>query len=211
MLVADQMPPMAVVVAVALFVGLFLVVLFLFRRYEHFARRSLERIYLDFEFHDQPTPADVVVSYHTYHGFLVWFTQSSHQVALPPEQARGFLGRLLRFNLTWGLFTCGSLIVVPLALINYFAQLRSISRQEANNAFAAAGVPASATSQSLEFESPPTRLHRVVGWIARRLCIMFITLACVSLYRCQIDLAVGGLIFAALLGSVARDWRKKWQ
>ena len=74
----------------------------------------------------------MILTYHTYHGFIAWFTQTPHQVALPPDDARKLLGRLLRFNLMWGLVTYGALFIPPLAILNYFAQRRSIAKQAAH-------------------------------------------------------------------------------
>ncbi len=75
-------------------------------------------------------PSDVVVVYHTYAGVLVHGVQSEWRFAAPPEQARRILRRMLRTNLTWGLLV-PHLVVVPfLALGNYWAQMRSIRRQE---------------------------------------------------------------------------------
>ena len=132
MILAVQTPQaFAIVIDIVIFVGLVGFALCLFRGVEYFARRSLERTYFDLAIHPDPMPDDVTLTYHTYHGFIAWFTQTRHQVALPPEDARILLGRLLRFNLSWGLLTYGALFIPPLAILNYFSQRRSIAAQAA--------------------------------------------------------------------------------
>lgn len=133
MLLAEQMPPSVMAVIAAIIVGLFAFAFFLFRGYEYLARRALVRRYNGLDVHAVPQAGDVILTYHTYHGFIAWFTQTPHQVALPPDDARKLLGRLLRFNLTWGLVTYGALFIPPLALFNYFSQRRSIDEQESKN------------------------------------------------------------------------------
>lgn len=131
MTLSSQIPLFAIIIGIAVFVGLVVLGLFFFRRHEHLALRSLERRYADLEIHSDPRVGDVILTYQTYHGFLVWFTQTSHHVALRPDDARKLLGRLLRFNLKWGLVTYGAVFVPPLAILNYLAQRRSIAKQEA--------------------------------------------------------------------------------
>lgn len=104
-LLADLGQVVPVIGGIALLVTIIAVGFACFRGYERLARRSLERKYSDLQPRAQPNEGDVVLSYHTYHGLLVWFTQTPHQVILPPNDARQLLGRLLRFNLTWGLVT----------------------------------------------------------------------------------------------------------
>ena len=82
-----------------------------------------------------PAAGRVHVVFHTYDGFLAWFTQTRHEAYLPPDQARLFLNRSVRYTLTWGLLCAGALLVLPLTLFNYLAQRRSISRQELDAAF----------------------------------------------------------------------------
>jgi hypothetical protein len=101
-----------------------------FRGYERAAGKALAQRFQELEIHDPPQPGDVVLVYHTYHGFLAWFTQIEHRVHLPPNQARELLGRLLRFNCTWGLTARGCVLVPPVSIVNYFMQRRSISAQE---------------------------------------------------------------------------------
>lgn len=123
-----------IVVAVVIVIVLGVLALLLFRGYEGLARNALVRCYRGLSLHDIPGTGDVVLTYHTYHGLVAWFTQTTHQVVLPAEEARLLLGRLLRFNLTWGLLTWGAAFVIPLSLGNYFAQRRSISVQKSAGA-----------------------------------------------------------------------------
>ena len=95
-----------------------------------FALRPLLRRFEGIDLHDSPQRGDVCFVYHTYRGFLLWFTQSEHRVCAPPADARLLLKRLLRFNLTWGMLCRGLLFVPFLAIGNYYAQKRSIEKQE---------------------------------------------------------------------------------
>ncbi|MFQ5462582.1 MAG: hypothetical protein ACE5E5_08145 [Phycisphaerae bacterium] len=122
-----------ILVASAVVVGLGVLALWFFRRYEGFALESLKRRYADVEVHSDPLSGDVILTYHTYHGFVAWFTQIRHHVALPPDDARKLLGHLLRFNFKWGLVTYGAAFVPPLAILSYFAQRRSIAKQVASS------------------------------------------------------------------------------
>ena len=97
---------------------------------QKFALRPLQRRFAGLELHESHQPGDVSFSYHTYRGFLLWFVQEEHQVFAPPDDARRLLARLLRFNLTWGMLGYGMLFVPFLAIGNYFAQKRSLDRQQ---------------------------------------------------------------------------------
>jgi hypothetical protein len=110
----------------------------LYRVYEALVRRALHKRYADLEVRVIPQSGDVVLRYHTYHGIFVWFTPTVHHVALSPQNAHKLLGRLLRFNLTWGLVSYARLFIPPLAIWNYFAQLRSIAMQEGEGRMATA-------------------------------------------------------------------------
>jgi hypothetical protein len=125
---ADRLLIIAVLLAVPLLlIGLPLYLLFGGLR--SFARRPLERCFEGIELHEKPVPGDVAFVYHTYRGFLLWWLQEEHRVIAPLPDAERLLGRLLRFNLTWGLLSKAMLFVPPLALGNYYAQRRSIKKQ----------------------------------------------------------------------------------
>ncbi len=130
MLLAEMPMWLAIAASIAVVVGFGVIALLMYRGYEFFARRALQRAYRDLEIAEAPSPDDVILKYHTYHGLLAWVTQTPHEVALPPEDARTLLGRLLRFNLSWGLLSCGCLFIPPIAIGNYMAQRRSIAEQE---------------------------------------------------------------------------------
>jgi hypothetical protein len=88
-------------------------ILFMFRGYESLARRAIARIYRDFDLANSVRDGDVLIVFHTYHGFIAWFTQTEHRVFVSAADANRLLNRFLRFNLTWGLFTWGALFGVP--------------------------------------------------------------------------------------------------
>lgn len=216
-LLADETLVWPIAVGIAVLIVLGVTALFLFRGYERLARRSLERRYAGLDVHEALQPGDVVLTYHTYHGLIAWFTQTPHQVALPPDDARKLLGRLLRFNLTWGLVTYGVLFIPPVAVVSYFAQRRSITAQEAaggarvsDEADAAIEhASASESSRNEEGVSSPSLFHRAVGWIAAVLCGVFAINAVVCLVQAEFGVAAGSTAFAVLLGWVARDWLSK--
>ena len=60
---------------------------------------------------------------------MIWVTQDEHHVHARYEDAKTLLGRLLRFNLTWGLLSYGLLFIPFVAYFNYRAQRNSIEQQ----------------------------------------------------------------------------------
>jgi hypothetical protein len=94
-----------------------------------FARRPLQRRFEGIKLHDTLKPGDVYFVYHTYRGLRLWFTMSEHRVIAPAADAQKLLRRLLWFNLTWGMLSCGMLFIPLLAIGNYIAQTRSIRQQ----------------------------------------------------------------------------------
>jgi small-conductance mechanosensitive channel len=210
----------AVVAGIAFLVGLVVMALWLFRAYERSAKRALEAKYAGLEVRDDPRPGDVTVVYHTYHGFLVWFTQVAHRASLPPDDARRLLGRLLRFNLCWGLVTYGAVFAVPLAVANYVAQRRSIAAQEeaarwaAEYSSALAGVPPPADDNPYASPSAPADVTQqsssfvrvVVAWICLAMAILCAISTVVSIVTRKYDAALGGVFMLALFAWIAYDW-----
>lgn len=216
MIFADQTPVPIIIIEIVILICLGVGALYFFRGYEHFARRSLKRRYNDLEIHSDPQPEDVILSYHTYHGFLAWFTQTPHHVALPPKDARKLLGRLLRFNLMWSLVTLGAIFIPPLAILNYFAQRRSITAQEANNGLSASiteptDTPLDSSHNTVDIATAksPSLFHQFFGWIMVGLCILFGIVVFMCLVNGEFDTAIGGVVITAGLGWIARDWLSK--
>lgn len=213
MILANQPPVYIFLIGIGLLIGLVVGALYFFRGYEYFAGRALVRKYADLEVHTDPQPGDVILSYHTYHGFIAWFTQTPHQVALPPAEARKLLGRLLRFNLSWGLVTPGAIFIPALVILNYYEQRRSIAAQEAAGGLSASSFqPADAsieggpdTAENTNTESPSS-FRQLVGWIAAGLCVLFGIVTVVSLFNDDFEALFGGVVITGLLGWVARDW-----
>jgi hypothetical protein len=196
----------AKVAAMVLFLGsLGAFALVLFRTYERFARKALEQTYEGFDIHTAPRPGDVVLVYHTYHGFLAWHTETTHRVFLPAYAARELLGRLLRFNLTWGLLVHGGVFVPPVAISNYIAQRRSISKQETEAAFAPT-LSIDAVTKVLAKSRGPSLVRRLFGWIMLVLCVLFGVTALFALASRAYDAFFGGAVLALLLAWTARDW-----
>lgn len=90
---------------------------------------SKRRAFEGLKIHDGPGPGLVVVVFHTYWGFFAFVSQHEHRFWAPPDDAREALWRLHRFNLGWGTFARGALLIPLLSYGNYLAQKRSISRQ----------------------------------------------------------------------------------
>ena len=127
----------AIAVSILVVIGLPVAVLFGFRKFKKVARTALAERYEGLQVHASPQSRDVCLVYHTYHGIIVWFTQTTHRVYLPPDDARELLRRLFWFNIGWGWSAYLGLFVIPLSLFNYYSQQRSISAQETANAIAA--------------------------------------------------------------------------
>jgi hypothetical protein len=197
----------AIVIIVIAAGGIGAVLLRLVRGYEQSALRALKRAYDGFEVRQQPARGDVVIEYHTYHGVIAWVTQSPHQVALPPEQARELLARLLRFNLTWGMTSKGFLFIPFLAIGTYLAQRRSISRQEARAAFALLGDLDDAP-KVLAQGRRPSLMRRIFGGLMALMAATFGICGAIWLATGQLEAGGGGVILAGLLAWVACDWLK---
>jgi len=206
--------PLSMVVAVILMIatplGLIFFALYLYRGYEYLAKRSLERSYADLELRATPEPGDVILTYYTYHGLLVWFTQTPHQVVLSPRDARKLLGRLFRFNLTWGLITYGSLFIFPLAILNYVGQRRSIAYQAANGGVLYLVPPPGENVEegvaTIETKNPPSLVRRMIGWTLLLLTVTFGISSAVFLATGEFQAGIGGVLIAALLGWGVRDF-----
>lgn len=125
--VADAIASLLVVVISMLL--LVLVPILVVRAMRTPPQKRFRRIYDGITQPTESRPGLVFIEFHTYDGFLVWFTQTAHQGYYPPDEARLLLGRLARYNLTWGLFAAGGVFVPILTLINYWSQRRSIKRQ----------------------------------------------------------------------------------
>jgi hypothetical protein len=109
--------------------GLVGAIVFVFLWLRRSARAAQQRIYGDLKLYTSPTWGTVPVVFHTYYGFLIYVIQSEHRFWASPEDARVALWRLHRFNLTWGMFAYGALVIPLLSYGNYLAQKRSIDRE----------------------------------------------------------------------------------
>lgn len=98
---------------------------------DRLATRKLALLYSQFDCRYVPRASDVVVRYDTYHGFLVSLTHTPHYFALPCEDAKRLLGQLFLFNLRYGFFAYGVLLVPIVAALNFVLQRRSIALQHA--------------------------------------------------------------------------------
>jgi len=214
----------AIIVRFAFLAGLGLLALWLFRWYERLAKRALQRRYEGLAIHDVPEPGDVIVIYHTYHGLFAWLTQTEHHVALSPEDERKLLGRLLKFNLAWGVWGHGAVFVPPLALSNYRKQLRSIADQEAAGALPQTaprdfqGSPSPTDKPEVNPYAAPLAYgpgqpvhHRSIirGFIRYScgfLCVVFAISSIVNLINGEFGIAISLAGIAALFAWYVRDY-----
>ena len=122
---SERLFSISVLIAVPLLLIVFPLYL-LFGGLRTFALKPLKRCYAGIEVHASPEPGDVECVYHTYRGLFLWVTQDEHRFFATAEDAERLLGRLLRFNLTWGLLSYGMFFIPFLAIGNYYAQIKSI-------------------------------------------------------------------------------------
>lgn len=97
---------------------------------ERSARASQLRAFDGLRIFPGPAPGTVAVVFHTYHGFLAYVRQTEHRFWASPADGRAALRRLYRSNLGWGMLAAEAPLIPLLSSINYFAQKRSIRRQE---------------------------------------------------------------------------------
>lgn len=122
-----------ILIAIGILLVLIVIPLYLlFGGLRSFALKPLHRCFEGIQLHEVPEPGDVLLTYHTYRGFLLWVTQDEHRVHAPLADAERLLGRLLRFNLTWGMLSYGLLFIPFLAVGNYYVQRRSIREQSSS-------------------------------------------------------------------------------
>jgi len=215
-LLAQQLPPIAIAFGATVLIAVAGGVLFFYRWYESTAQKALVRAYEGLRVHQVPQDGDVFVCFQTYHGLLAWFTQTTHHVSLPADDAKILLRRLARFNLCWGSLTWGMLLIPLLSWINFRQQRWSIREQESSGGYT---VPSKAMDVSLaesrveqfrvesaEYSSSPTRLQRVLGWILTGLSVVFAISAVFNFTAGESDAALGLVVISALFGWFAKDW-----
>jgi hypothetical protein len=116
--------------SIILYVVLGRLVLRGYRRLRQSAEAAQQRAFEGLKAYPDPSQGLVAVEFHTYYGFIAFVTQTEHRFWAPPGDAREALWRLHRFNLRWGLFAYGALLIPLLSYVNYLAQKRRIRRQE---------------------------------------------------------------------------------
>ena len=219
----------ATLAGAALLIVIGILALAFLRAYEILARRSLARKYVGLEVRSMPNPGDVELVYHTYHGFIAWFSQTQHRAWLPPADARILLGRLLRFNLAWGALTYGSLFVIPLAIASYFGQRRSIARQLVAENVGDGVEPDGVTlppnadlnpyrAPSIAHPQPTTAganppatvgrslFHSIIGWTCVGLAALFIVTTGGMLIRRDFEPVLGGVFVIVVLLATAKNF-----
>ena len=199
------------IIAIGIVPGIYLVV----RAFLRTPEQKFRRVYDGISFDSTPAPNTVFIRFHTYDGFLVWFTQTTHTGYTTPESARVLLRRLDRYNIIYGQFAAGALIIPILSYFNYLAQLRSVAAQEAE---LDAGVVQRALSgevgtggpqmspRALAVTPQKSKFRVAIGWLAATLCLVFAVCTVTFLVQRKYEETVGGIIACVLFGSVARDW-----
>ena len=181
-----------------------------YRHQQRWTQRAFARIYNGLNTHVQPHAGDVVVQYDTYHGFLVFNVHTAHHAVLPVEDARTLLRRLLWFNLTWGLFAWGSLLIVPLAIFNYIGQQRSVTHQhlaatlspapvDLTNPYASPMMPAVPDPPQAQRAIRPSAIMVIAGVICYGLGVLFLLSGVVSAVMLRGLPAVMNFILGAFL------------
>jgi hypothetical protein len=178
--------------------------------------QKFRRIYAGIPIDSMAAPNTVFIKFHTYDGFLVWFTQTTHTGYIRADLAPELLRRLHRYNLTYGLFSAGALFIPMLSYLNYRAQLKAVIAQKAGitsgdvqsevmaemkNTFELAFVPSS------PLIAPQKSWFRMaVGGVAAALCLVFAVTTIVWIIQGNYELGVGGIFASLFLGNVAREW-----
>jgi hypothetical protein len=193
---------------IALLVALGAVILVLYRAYERLAGRALKRAYAELEPHPANDRGAVRVVYHTYHGFLLWYTETEHRATLPPDEATELLCRLLRFNLSWGLVARGGIFIAPLAVYNWIVQKHSITKQVNDPEFSALSTRARRFDVPAK-PRPRSWFHVVFGLLSALLSGLLAVFGIMALIERHFEAGFGGIILACFLGWLASDWLRK--
>ena len=97
-----------------------------YRRVEAKAGEELERIWSRYAGLGIPTDNPCCV-FHTYHGYLLWVTQTTHRVPIvESESVRSILDELRRFNRRWGMFAYGMGVIPVLSWWEYRKALKRV-------------------------------------------------------------------------------------
>jgi hypothetical protein len=171
---------------------------------------KFRHIYADIPVHETPAPGTVFIRFHTYDGFLLWFTQTTHSVFAAPPDARELLHRLHRYNLTYGLFAAGVVFIPLISYFNYRAQLKSIMSQENSGDALCASTQNTGDLNQCSMEATPKPAKSIfrsaIGWIAAVLCVLFAVTTVTCIVQREYGVSVVGVICSLLFGKVARDW-----
>ncbi len=123
--------PAVVVAAIVFFGGLGWVVLQLYRWLKRRAQAAHARAFEGLKLHREPAEGLVYVRFHTYYGFIAFVQTTEYRFWATPDDAREALRRLHHFNLVWGFFARGAILIPIVSYANLLIQRRSIHKQEA--------------------------------------------------------------------------------
>jgi hypothetical protein len=125
---------LAIIIAVSIlfWFSVGFLILWGYRKYKSFCERKIGRLISECQAKalgsDKDAPL-VAVAFHTYCGFLVFVIQTEHRFRLPEKQAEELVKKLHQFNLMWGFFAYGGLIIPLISWMNYRMQLSQIKKQ----------------------------------------------------------------------------------
>lgn len=99
------------------------------RKFVGAADRAQAQLFSGVQVATAAAPGFVSAVFHVYCGLIVFTRQTEYRFWATPDDARIVLSRMNRFNLTWGFFAYGGLIIPILSLGNYWAQRSRVSKQ----------------------------------------------------------------------------------
>ena len=127
-------------------------------------------------------------------------------VALPPDDAEILMGRLLRFNLAWGLITGVSLFGLPFYFANYREQMKLIADQAQNGPLPQFLPSRDFRSQVQRIAHKPSLIVRMGGWFCALLCPVFAITAVAGLIQGDYKVGIGGIVATILFGWFAHGF-----
>jgi hypothetical protein len=123
--------PAIVATAMVFCGGLGWVILQGYRWLNRQAQAAHARAFDGLKVHKEAAPGFVYVRFHTHYGFITFVRTTEHRFWAAPDDARVALRRLHHFNLVWGFFAHGAILIPIVSYVNFLMQRRSVRSQEA--------------------------------------------------------------------------------
>jgi hypothetical protein len=122
--------PALIAFSIVLYGGLGWIILQGYRWLRRMAEAAHGRAFEGVKVHDGPGPGLVSIRFHTYYGFIAFVRTTEHRFWATPDDARVVLRRLHHFNLIWGFFAHGAILIPIVSYANFLIQRRAIRKQE---------------------------------------------------------------------------------